>query len=110
MTWFEYGFEVDGGRVLLGWDDREDLDAFASLVAADHGLVGAGCHGDGSDTCAGSGGWPRRSGPRRSFLLRIGARGCPRGVLLRVRHGVLCVDVDCEASTKKRRRAPTERK
>ena len=38
----------------MGWDDREDLDAFASLVASDHGLVGEGCHGDGSDTCAGS--------------------------------------------------------
>ena len=54
VSWYEYGFEVDGGRVLLGWDDREDLDAFASSVAADHGLVGEGCHGDGSDTCAGS--------------------------------------------------------
>jgi len=53
VTWYEYGFEVDGGRVLLGWDDEEDLDAFASVVASDHGLVGEGCHGDGSDTCAG---------------------------------------------------------
>ena len=54
VLWYEYGFEVDGGRVLLGWDDREDLDAFASAVAFDHGLVGEGCHGAAADTCAGS--------------------------------------------------------
>lgn len=54
VTWYEYGFEVDGGRVRLGWDAAEDLERFASQVAADHGLVGEGCHGAAADACAGS--------------------------------------------------------
>ena len=84
VTWREYGFEVDGGRVLLGWDDREDLDAFASLVARTMDSWERAATGAGRTRAPVLGRRPR-SGPRRSFLLRIGARGCPRGVLLRVR-------------------------
>ena len=81
VTWFEYGFEVDGGRVLLGWDDREDLDAFASLVASDHGLVGEGCHGAAADTCAGG----RLAAALRAAPVVSSADRCSR-----VPEGVFC--------------------
>ena len=61
--------------------DEEDLDAFASLVASDHGLVGEGCHGAAADTCAGG----RLAAALRAAPVVSSADRCSR-----VPEGVFC--------------------